>query len=43
MTTTKLGVTGLGYGGPNIARNFATITGCEERLDESRREQRAAV
>jgi predicted dehydrogenase len=25
----KLGVVGLGYWGPNLARNFATIPGCE--------------
>ena len=29
MTTIKVGVAGLGYWGPNLARNFAAIPGCE--------------
>ena len=29
MTTIKVGVVGLGYWGPNLARNFAAIAGCE--------------
>ena len=29
MTTIKVGVAGLGYWGPNLARNFAGIPGCE--------------
>ena len=28
-TPIRLGVAGLGYWGPNLARNFATIAGCE--------------
>ena len=28
-TTIRLGVAGLGYWGPNLARNFAAIPGCE--------------
>jgi predicted dehydrogenase len=29
MTTLRLGVAGLGYWGPNLARNFTAIPGCE--------------
>ena len=29
MTTISVGVAGLGYWGPNLARNFAAIAGCE--------------
>jgi len=29
VTTIKVGVVGLGYWGPNLARNFAAIAGCE--------------
>ncbi len=29
MTTISVGVAGLGYWGPNLARNFAAIPGCE--------------
>ena len=29
MSTIKVGVAGLGYWGPNLARNFAGIAGCE--------------
>jgi predicted dehydrogenase len=29
MTTIKVGIAGLGYWGPNLARNFAGIGGCE--------------
>ena len=29
MTTITVGVAGLGYWGPNLARNFAAIPGCE--------------
>jgi len=29
VTTIKVGVAGLGYWGPNLARNFAAIPGCE--------------
>ena len=29
MTTIAVGVAGLGYWGPNLARNFAAIPGCE--------------
>ena len=29
MTAIKLGVAGLGHWGPNLARNFAAIDGCE--------------
>jgi predicted dehydrogenase len=29
VTTISLGVAGLGYWGPNLARNFANIPGCE--------------
>ena len=29
MTTIKVGVAGLGYWGPNLARNFAAIPGCQ--------------
>ena len=29
MTTMRLGVAGLGYWGPNLARNFAAVPGCE--------------
>ena len=28
-TTIRVGVAGLGYWGPNLARNFAAIPGCE--------------
>ena len=28
-TTIRVGVAGLGYWGPNLARNFASIPGCE--------------
>ena len=27
--TVRVGVVGLGYWGPNLARNFAAIPGCE--------------
>ncbi len=27
--TIRLGVAGLGYWGPNLARNFAALPGCE--------------
>lgn len=29
MSATRLGVVGLGYWGPNLARNFAALPGCE--------------
>jgi predicted dehydrogenase len=29
VTTIRLGVAGLGYWGPNLARNFASLAGCE--------------
>ena len=29
LTMTRVGVVGLGYWGPNLARNFAAIAGCE--------------
>jgi predicted dehydrogenase len=29
VTTISVGVAGLGYWGPNLARNFASIPGCE--------------
>ena len=29
MSTIRVGVAGLGYWGPNLARNFAAIAGCE--------------
>ena len=29
MTTIKVGIAGLGYWGPNLARNFAGLGGCE--------------
>src|SRR5215210_6961765 len=29
MSTIRVGVAGLGYWGPNLARNFAAIPGCE--------------
>ena len=29
MTTIKVGIAGLGYWGPNLARNFADLAGCE--------------
>ena len=29
MTTISVGVAGLGYWGPNLARNFTAIPGCE--------------
>ncbi|MEA2160828.1 MAG: hypothetical protein QOD66_3208, partial [Solirubrobacteraceae bacterium] len=27
--TVRVGVVGLGYWGPNLARNFASLPGCE--------------
>src|SRR3954469_10485856 len=43
MRTINIGVVGLGYWGPNLARNFAAIPGCELTwccdLDEGRRER----
>src|SRR5262245_20549297 len=29
MSTLRIGVAGLGYWGPNLARNFAAVEGCE--------------
>src|SRR5436853_2436430 len=29
MSTVRIGVAGLGYWGPNLARNFAALPGCE--------------
>jgi predicted dehydrogenase len=44
--TVRVGVVGLGYWGPNLARNFAAIDGCELRWlcdsDASARERLAA-
>ena len=31
QTPVRVGVAGLGYWGPNLARNFATLPGCELR------------
>ncbi len=40
----RVGVVGLGYWGPNLARNFAAIPGCELRwICDPRREAREAV
>ena len=43
----RVGVVGLGYWGPNLARNFAVIAGCELRWlcdpDEQAREKLAAA
>ncbi len=42
--TTRVGVVGLGYWGPNLARNFAAIPGCEVAwLCDASEEARAKV
>src|SRR5579871_2330497 len=45
-STLRIGVAGLGYWGPNLARNFAAIKGCELRwccdASASARERAAA-
>src|SRR4051794_8864887 len=43
MSTVRIGVTGLGYWGPNLARNFAALPGvelawlCDERPEQLER------
>ncbi len=47
MSSVRVGVAGLGYWGPNLARNFAAIPGCELRWccdsDPAAREKLAAA